>query len=150
MPRVRQKRIRLITKEGLIIYSTDEREIGTYLDKSAEACNMCHSSDTPLIHASTMNRSRTFTNREGKEVLGMAKAIYNEEKCSAASCHFHPKGAKILGVLDVIVSLDSMHDQLAANRFKITILTLVMLVLVSAMLVARTTLRRWPGMIARS
>ena len=132
------KKIRLITKEGLIIYSTDDPEIGTYLDKSAEACNMCHSSDTPLIHASTMNRSRTFTNREGKEVLGMAKAIYNEEKCSAASCHFHPKGAKILGVLDVIVSLDSMHDQLAANRFKITILTLVMLGLVSAILVVIT------------
>jgi two-component system, NtrC family, sensor kinase len=132
------KSIRLITKEGLIIYSTDDREIGTYLDKSAEACNMCHSSDTPLIHASTMNRSRIFTNREGKEVLGMAKAIYNEEKCSAASCHFHPKGAKILGVLDVIVSLDSMHEQLAANRYKITSLTIVMLGLVSAMLVVIT------------
>ena len=132
------KSIQLITKEGLIIYSTDDREIGTYLDKSAEACNMCHSSDTPLIHASTMNRSRIFTDREGKEVLGMAKAIYNEEKCSAASCHFHPKGAKILGVLDVIVSLDTMHDQLAANRFKITILTLVMLGLVTVILVVIT------------
>ena len=132
------KSIRLITKEGLIIYSTDNREIGTYLDKSAEACNMCHSGGTPLIHASTMNRSRIFTNREGKEVLGMAKAIYNEEKCSAASCHFHPKGAKILGVLDVIVSLDSMHEQLATNRFKITTLTLVMLVLVSTILVLIT------------
>jgi two-component system, NtrC family, sensor kinase len=132
------KSIRLITKEGLIIYSTYEMEIGTYLDKSAEACNMCHSSGTPLIHASTMNRSRIFTNREGKEVLGMAKAIYNEEKCSTASCHFHPEDAKILGVLDVIVSLDSMHDQLAANRFKITVLALIMLGLVAAILVVIT------------
>jgi two-component system NtrC family sensor kinase len=132
------KKIRLITKEGLTIFSTDDREIGTYLDKSAEACNMCHSSTTPLIHASTMNRSRIFTDREGKEVLGMAKAIYNEDKCSAAACHFHPKGSKILGVLDVIVSLDPMHDQLAANRFKFTILALVMLALVAAILVVIT------------
>lgn len=41
------ERVRLITKEGLTIFSTDKREIGTYLDKSAEACNMCHSGDTP-------------------------------------------------------------------------------------------------------
>ena len=48
------ERIRLITKEGLIIFSTDKKEIGTYLDKTAEACNMCHRSDTPpapgLLH----------------------------------------------------------------------------------------------------
>ena len=132
------KRIRLITKEGLIIFSTDKNEIGTYLDKTAEACNMCHIGDKPLLHASSMNRSRIFTSREGVEVLGMAKAVYNEEKCYTAPCHFHPSGAKILGVLDVIVSLDNMRDQLAANKFKITILTVVMLGLISMILVILT------------
>ena len=129
------ERIRLITKEGLTIFSTDSREIGTYLDKSAEACNMCHRSDTPLLQASSMNRSRIFRNREGKMVLGLAKAIYNEKKCYTAPCHFHPKEAKILGVLDVNLSLDNLQSQLAANRFKITILTICMLGLISLSMV---------------
>ncbi|HLO27421.1 MAG TPA: ATP-binding protein [Geobacteraceae bacterium] len=129
------ERVRLITKEGLTIFSTDKKEIGTYLDKTAEACNMCHRSDTPLLQASSMNRSRIFRNRDGKEVLGLAKAIYNEEKCYTAPCHFHPEGARILGVLDVNLSLDNMQSQLAANRYKITILTVFMLGLISLCMV---------------
>ena len=129
------ERIRLITKEGLTIFSTDKKEIGTYLDKSAEACNMCHRSDTPLVQASSMNRSRIFRNREGKEILGLAKAIYNEEKCYTAPCHFHSREAKILGVLDVDLSLDNMHSQLAANRYKITIFTICILGLISLSMV---------------
>ena len=132
------ERIRLITKEGRTIFSTDGAEIGTYLDKKAEACNMCHSGGTPLLHASSMNRSRIFHTRQGKEVLGMAKAIYNEEKCSTAPCHFHPREARILGVLDVIVSLDGMNAQLSANRAEITMLTLFMLGLTSLSLTLLT------------
>jgi two-component system NtrC family sensor kinase len=129
------ERVRLITKEGLTIFSTDKKEIGTYLDKSAEACNMCHRSDTPLVQASSMNRIRIFRTRDGKEVLGLAKAIYNEEKCYTAPCHFHPREAKILGVLDIDLSLDNMQSQLAANRYKITILTICMLGLISLCMV---------------
>jgi two-component system, NtrC family, sensor kinase len=128
-------RIRLVTKEGLIIFSTYKKEMGTYLDKTAEACNMCHRSGTPLVQASSMNRSVVFRNREGKEVLGLAKAIYNEEKCFAAPCHFHPKTARVLGVLDVNLSLDNMQSQLAANRYKITVLTIAMLGLISLSMV---------------
>lgn len=127
--------VRLITKEGLTIFSTDKKEIGTYLDKTAEACNMCHSGGTPLLQASSMNRSRIFRTKEGKEVLGLAKAIYNEEKCYAAPCHFHPREAKILGVLDVHLSLDNMQSQLASSRYKITILTICMLGLISLSMV---------------
>ena len=123
--------VRLITKEGLTIFSTDKKEIGTYLDKSAEACNMCHSGGTPLLQASSMNRSRIFRTRDGKEVLGLAKAIYNEERCYTAPCHFHRKEAKILGVLDVHLSLDNMQSQLVASRYKITLLTVCMLGLIA-------------------
>ena len=132
------KRIRLITKEGLTIFSTAKEETGSYVDKTAEACNMCHAGEQPLLQVSSMNRSRIFVARDGTEVLGMAKAIYNEEKCYTASCHFHPKESKILGVLDVIVSLEKMRDQLAGNRFKITLLTIFMMGLISIILVILT------------
>jgi len=125
------ERIRMVNKFGLVTHSTDSKEIGLYLDKKAEACSMCHSGPSPLVHATTMNRSRVFTSRDGKEVLGLAKAIYNEERCFTAPCHFHPKEAKVLGVLDVIVSLDPMHQKVYAYRNEIIVLTVMQIGLIA-------------------
>jgi len=125
------ERIRMVNKFGLVTHSTDNKETGLFLDKKAEACSMCHSGPSPLVHATTMNRSRLFTNREGREVLGLAKAIYNEERCYTAPCHFHPKEAKVLGVLDVIVSLDQMHQKVYAYRNEIIVLTVMQIGLIA-------------------
>ncbi|MBT0652379.1 HAMP domain-containing protein [Geobacter luticola] len=122
--------IRLINKDGRIIYSTRDDEIGTFVDKKAAACNMCHSGATPLTHASTMNRSRFFTNAQGKQVLGLAKAIYNEESCYTAKCHFHPENFRVLGVLDVVVSLDKVMAITSSYRYKFTSLTVFLLLLI--------------------
>lgn len=121
------ERIRMISKDGTIVFSTDKDEMGKLVDKNAAACNMCHTGTEPLLHTSSMSRSRIFRSQKGFEVLGMAKGIYNEPKCSAAACHFHPDKARILGVLDVIVSLDYMNAQLAAYRSKTVIQTIVLL-----------------------
>jgi len=121
------ERIRMISKDGKIVFSTKQEEIGTLLDKKAAACNMCHTGSQPLLHTSSMNRSRIFTAENGTEVLGMAKGIYNEPKCWAAECHFHPASARILGVLDVIVSLDAMNAQLNEYRNKTIIHTVLLL-----------------------
>lgn len=125
------ERIRMVNKFGQVTHSTDPKETGLYLDKKAEACSMCHSGPSPLVHATTMNRSRIFQNREGEEVLGIAKAIYNEERCYTAPCHYHPKEAKVLGVLDVIVSLDPMHRKVYAYRNEIIILTILQIGLIA-------------------
>ncbi len=119
--------IRLINKDGTIIFSTEQAEIGGLLDKQAEACSMCHAEDTPLTHASTMNRSRLFRDRKGQQVLGMARGIYNQPSCYTAACHFHPKEAKLLGVLDVIVSLETMQRQTASYRNSIVVFTVILL-----------------------
>ncbi len=122
--------IRLINKDGRIIYSTNDDEIGTFVDKKAAACNVCHAGATPLIQASSMNRSRFFTNAKGKKVLGLAKAIYNEESCYTAECHFHPENFRVLGVLDVVVSLDKVIAITNSYRYKFTSLTFFLLLLI--------------------
>ncbi|HEX5773804.1 MAG TPA: ATP-binding protein [Geomobilimonas sp.] len=122
--------IRLINKDGRIIYSTREEEIGTFVDKKAAACNMCHAGATPLTHASTMNRSRFFTNAHGKQVLGLAKAIYNEESCYTAKCHFHPENFRVLGVLDIVISLDKVMAITSSYRYKFTSMTFFLLLLI--------------------
>ncbi len=120
-------RIRMISKDGKIVFSTKKDEIGTLVDKKAAACNMCHTGSKPLLHTSSMNRSRIFTAENGAPLLGVAKGIYNEPKCSAAECHFHSSSARILGVLDVIVSLDAMQTQLAEYRNKTILYTVILL-----------------------
>jgi len=118
------EQIRMINKNGIIIYSSKASEIGTFLDKSAEACNMCHTGAIPLTQVPTMSRSRLFHDKNGKQVMGLAKAIYNEKSCFTAACHFHPENARVLGVLDVIVSLDTMRTLLDSYRYKFSAMTL--------------------------
>ena len=131
--------IRLINKDGTIIFSTEEEEIGSLLNKNhAEACNMCHTEDSTLIHASSMNRSRFFRNARGETVLGMAKAIYNQESCSTSECHFHSPDANLLGVLDVIVSLENMRTQLTIYRNNLVVEAIILLFSLSVCLTLLT------------
>ncbi len=123
--------IRMINKSGHITFSTDKGEIGRLLDKKEAGCNMCHTSGETKVHASTMNRSRIFSDNKGRQVVGMAKAINNEASCYQSPCHFHSPQQRILGVLDIIVSLDSMRTLIANYRNKITILTIVLLLSIS-------------------
>jgi len=126
--------IRMITKDGMIIFSTEREEIGAFLNKSASACDMCHAGDRPLTQASSMSRSRVFKWAGDEEVLGMTKAIYNQESCYTASCHFHPADQNILGVLDTTVSLERLRDQTAQYTRRLVLLTLVVLFMIAVAL----------------
>jgi two-component system NtrC family sensor kinase len=130
--------IRLINKDGIVIFSTDHAEAGTVLDKNAEACNMCHTGMTPLMEASSMSRSRIFRDRSGKQVLGIAKGIYSDPSCLSADCHFHAPEAKLLGVLDVTVSLEEMSAQMVTYRNGIVFFTFSLLTILVLSLAALT------------
>jgi two-component system NtrC family sensor kinase len=123
--------IRMINKSGHITFSTAKEEIGGYLDKKEAGCNVCHISSEPKVHASTMNRSRLFLDKQGRQVVGMAKAIYNEKSCYTSSCHFHPPRQRLLGVLDIIVSLENTRTLIANYRNKIIFLTIFLLLSIS-------------------
>ncbi|MBU5614342.1 sensor histidine kinase [Geomonas azotofigens] len=125
------ERIRLINKTGRIIFSTDDAETGTVLGKRSEVCAVCHGGPELLLTAPSKNRSRRFYGKSGAEFLGITNAIYNEESCYTASCHFHPEKFKVLGVLDVVVPLDRMHSLLDAYRGRMLLLTLLLITLTS-------------------
>jgi len=132
------ERIRLFNKEGAINFSTHKREIGAFVDSSSEGCRVCHVNDEdipPLTEAPTAGRSRVFTDAAGKQYLGMTKGIYNDPSCYMAACHFHSEESKILGILDVIISLESMQVQVATYRNNIFVFTFVMLLILSICLI---------------
>jgi two-component system NtrC family sensor kinase len=108
------ERVRILNKEGRITFSTDGHEIGTLVDKRAEGCYGCHTSDRPLEQLAAGRRSRVFGG-EGRRVMGMVTPIYNEPSCSTAACHVHEQ-ARLLGVLDVSFSLSEIDRQTARFR----------------------------------
>ena len=108
------------------------------VDKRAAGCNVCHTANTPLVQASSMNRSRLFRDPRGNEVLGLAKGIYNEPACINAKCHMHAAGNKLLGVLDVIVSLDRVKANMAEYRHSVALLTFGLLLLMALVLTSLT------------
>ena len=110
--------IRILNKDGRVIYSPDKGTIGTMVDKHAEACYVCHASDSPLERPDRTSRTRFFDDSEGHAQLGIIKPIYNEPSCSEANCHAHPPDQAVLGVLDITLDLASTERHMAEERAK--------------------------------
>ncbi len=105
-------RVRIFNAEGRIIFSSRPEEQGKEVDKRAEACYGCHAQDQPLTRLPIENRSRIFTDPDGQRVLGTILPIYNRPSCSGPPCHAHSPDQKVLGVLDVDMSLAGLDAQL--------------------------------------
>jgi two-component system NtrC family sensor kinase len=99
------ERIRIFSKDGRILYSTDRTEIDKLVDKKAEACYVCHASDKPLTKLDKDQRWRIFRAADGHRILGLINPIENEASCSSDNCHQAVSDAPLLGVLDVNMSL---------------------------------------------
>jgi two-component system NtrC family sensor kinase len=128
------ERIRMINRKGIIVHSTVADEVGKYLDQKAVRCDLCHKPDKTLSHLPLQERSRFFTLPDGKQVMGFAKSVHNETSCSAAACHAHVESQKVLGVVDIIVSLDLLKADLASYRNRIILLTVLLIILLGASL----------------
>jgi two-component system NtrC family sensor kinase len=127
--------IRIFDKEGVNIYSSDLDSVGTMVDKKAEACYVCHSADQPLEHLDISERTRIYRSDPGSpRVLGIINAIYNEKSCWEAACHAHDSEKRVLGVLDITVSLDSIDKQISLAKFKMLIFALVAIIAISSVL----------------
>jgi len=109
------EKIRIFSKEGLIIDSTYAAEIGLKVDQKAEGCILCHQSVKPLQQIPKNERARIFSNPDGKRLLGSMEVIRNEPSCYTAACHQHTKAQSVLGVLDIVYSLEDIDRTMRAN-----------------------------------
>jgi two-component system NtrC family sensor kinase len=101
-------RLRIFNREGRIIYSTEKAERGTMVNKQAEACVACHAQGKPLVKPEKSDRIRIFREQDGARTVGIIQPIENEAACYNAPCHAHGASDKILGVLDVNMSLEKV------------------------------------------
>jgi histidine kinase len=104
--------IRIYNKSGEIKFSNQPAEIDTATNIKDEACYICHRTEPPLSELGLEERTRIFNSPEGYRLLGIISPICNEPGCSTDACHIHPEGKKILGALDVVVSLEDTDKEI--------------------------------------
>ena len=103
--------IRIYNKDGEIKFSNKDAELDLMTNIKDEACYICHRTDPPLSELRLSERTRIFTSAEGYRLLGIISPIYSEPGCSASACHAHPVGKKVLGALDLVISLDQTDKE---------------------------------------
>ena len=139
-PQIRD--VRIINKVGEIIYSSDANNINKMVDKRAESCYACHAEDKPLEQISITERTRIFrVHPDSNRVIGIITPIYTEKSCWQADCHAHPQNQKVLGVLDVSISLAEVDKAIVIREWEIVIFAIVAIIAVG--LLIAFFVRRW-------
>ena len=111
------EKIRVYNKQGTIVVSSDSTELNKTVDMKNESCYMCHTSEGEIIQEpSTNERKRIFKSRQDFRLMGFVTTIRNEKSCYTAGCHAHGRDDKILGTLDIIMSLEKTDSMLEDER----------------------------------
>ena len=105
--------VRIFHPDGRVLKSSEPNEIGRRVNP--------HDLATFLQG----QRHDTFRGPSGQEVIGVVKPIYTEASC--VPCH--GSGRRVIGVLNLDLSLDEMEAQLlqTSQLFGLTMLTIVLL-----------------------
>lgn len=134
--------VRIINKDGQITYSSNPNNINQMVDKRAESCYACHAEDRPLEHISITERTRIFKiHPDSSRIIGIIIPIYNEHSCWQADCHAHPQNQKVLGVLDVSISLADIDKAIVKREWEILIFAFVAILAVG--LLIAIFIQRW-------
>jgi two-component system NtrC family sensor kinase len=137
-------RVRILSKNGTVIHSSQPDEIGRMVDQEAEACVACHLDEKRRGESPMFGRPRFFTDETGQRMLGTTAVIRNEPTCSNGGCHAHPESQSVLGVLDIVYPLDKIDQTLRRNTATIAGLSLGFVVLAAilvSLLVQRIVFR---------
>ena len=126
--------IRIYNKKGQIKFSNRASELEVTTNIKAEACDVCHRSDPPLSELSLVQKARIFHSSQGHRLLGIISPIRNNTGCSSDSCHVHPEGKKILGALDVVVSLKEIDEEISFLENGIIVLAVFAFLFTSAII----------------
>ena len=106
--------LRLFDSNGRTAFSNREGEGGRVADKREPTCAACHHTSGTPAALDARERSRVITAGGSGRILATVTPVYNRPTCSSTSCHAHPSEQRVLGVLEVGMSLDQVDGTLAA------------------------------------
>jgi two-component system NtrC family sensor kinase len=111
-------RIRVYNKEGRVRVSSLPAEEGSLVPIHSEECIACHAGPQPKAGLERKDRIRMLRDPDGGRTLGIIAPIYNEPACTA--CHVHPASQRVLGVLDVRLSMAQADAMVRASARQLT------------------------------
>lgn len=126
--------IRIFNKEGQIKFSNVPEEVDRITTIKADACYICHKKDPPLQELAISERTRIFDSSRGYRLLGIISPIYNEPGCSTDVCHVHPQDKRVLGALDVVMSLKKTDSGIHSYEQWISVLAIISFLATSAII----------------
>jgi histidine kinase len=126
--------IRIYNKQGEIKFSNHDAEIDEVTNIKNEACYICHRSDPPVSQVSLDETVRTFASDDGYRLMGVISPVYNEAGCATDTCHVHPPDKKVLGAIDLVVSLKAADLELARYERNLVLLAIFIFLATSAMI----------------
>jgi len=126
--------IRVYDKHGTIVLSARQEETGETIALDSDTCHSCHEGEETKDDA-VLERSSLTRVPEGPEVLRHLMVIENDPTCAVAACHFHPPDQRVLGVLDVEMSMAPLEAAIATSRNQLASTTIV-LILISGFVAA--------------
>jgi two-component system NtrC family sensor kinase len=133
-------RVRILSKSGTIIHSSQVMEIGRQVDQEAESCLACHIDEKLQETSPMVGRPRIFSDPEGRRMLGSTAVIRNEPSCSNGGCHMDSEDQSVLGVLDIVYPLDKIDRTIRTNT--ITIVGLALGFVIAAALMVSVLVHR--------
>ncbi len=125
--------IRIYNKHGQIKFSNRVSEVDKITNIKAEACDVCHRFDPPIYKVSYKEMTRFFKGENNKTSIGIITPILNEPGCSSG-CHVHPKDKKVLGALDVVLSMEKTNTEIKKYEKGIIKLAIIMFITASAII----------------
>ncbi len=130
--------IRIFNRNGLLTFSTSPEEISHQKDRGLETCSACHITALPLQQMDLSWRTQILRRPDGHRSLDMVTPISNEPSCSQADCHAHPASVKVLGLLDVRLSLATVDAELTTMKVRVLVRVLVEIGLISLFIILFT------------
>ena len=128
------EKIRIYNKQGQIIFSTDSTEVFKNVDMTEESCIACHVEGKHVVNLPVSNKIRTFVSPSNERMMGLINPIYNEPDCSNSVCHAHKPDIKMLGVLDVVMSMDKIDKVIQANISRIIYNSIIITIIISGLI----------------
>ena len=122
-------RVRILSKNGTVMYSSNAREVGTLVDQEAESCLGCHLDQKSMRESPMIGRPRFFTTAGGERMLGSTAVIRNEPTCTDSNCHAADQ--TVLGVLDIVSPLAEIDKSIRSATLTIVAHALGFVILVA-------------------
>jgi len=131
--------IRVYDKQGAIVMSAQRDEVGFRIELASDTCRSCHGEEQTK-DAAVLERNSLARVGDGPEVLRHLSVIENEPTCATAGCHAHPSEQRVLGVLDLEMSMAPLDTAIRTAQRQFLWATLILIFIVGV--VAAAFIRR--------